>query len=86
MRLMLRGGCLHDWQTDCRHYWGEVLRGRFAHRCRDWDGLPLDENCREFAHCHCWDVGPLADKARQIRDDMPGMLDGEVIGFRGNVF
>ena len=47
-----------EWQADCRHWYGVVLRGEFAHYCLDWDGLPIDETCMEFTCCNCFDPSP----------------------------
>ncbi len=41
-----------DWIRDCVRWRGEVLVGRFAHWCEDWDGLPVDETCSEWP-CAC---------------------------------
>jgi len=34
-------------------WWGEVLKGKYAHWCPDWDDLPIDETCGEFDCCIC---------------------------------
>lgn len=41
-----------DWIADCRHWRGRVLAGKYAHRCPDWDGLPIDETTLEWS-CTC---------------------------------
>lgn len=42
-----------EWQDDCLHWRGQVLRGRASHWCWEWDGLPIDETCSEWP-CGCW--------------------------------
>jgi hypothetical protein len=29
-----------DWKADSLKWRGEVLKGRYAHWCDEWDGLP----------------------------------------------
>lgn len=41
-----------DWATDCKHWRGRLLVGRYAHWCPDWDDLPIDETCPEWP-CPC---------------------------------
>lgn len=43
---------LKDWELDCMHWRGKVLTGLYAHWCRDWDDLPIDESCPEWP-CVC---------------------------------
>lgn len=59
----LYGGCLYnceldgemsEWKEDCVKWWGKILTGQSAHRCYDWDGLPIDETCDEFDCCICY--------------------------------
>ena len=45
-----------EWAQECLKWRGEVLTGKFAHYCMDWDGLPMDETCEnEWDTCHCFD-------------------------------
>lgn len=41
-----------DWIDDCMKWRGEVLTGKYAHWCWDWDGLPIDETTQEWP-CAC---------------------------------
>lgn len=41
-----------EWVADCLQWRGEVLTGRYAHWCFEWDGLPIDETCEEWP-CGC---------------------------------
>jgi hypothetical protein len=43
-----------DWIDDCMHFYGEVLYGKNAHWCADWDDLPIDESCDEMKYCTCF--------------------------------
>lgn len=43
-----------EWQSDCLKWRGRLLRGEKSHWCYDWDGLPVDETCREWP-CGCFD-------------------------------
>ena len=42
-----------DWIKDCVDCYGVVLTGKCAHWCPDWDFLPIDHTCGEFACCSC---------------------------------
>ena len=35
-----------------------ALQGKFKHYCWEWDGMAIDETCREFQCCTCA-FGPL---------------------------
>lgn len=54
-------GLSQDWITDSLHWRGEVLTGKYAHWCDDWDYLPIDETCPE------WPCGCKGDLDRQGR-------------------
>lgn len=43
-----------EWKDDCMKFYGNVLTGKYAHWCYDWDGLPVDETCKEFECCNCY--------------------------------
>jgi hypothetical protein len=32
-----------------------MKKGKYAHECREWDGLPIDETCSEIFCCCCFD-------------------------------
>lgn len=39
---------------DCKRYWKKALTGEKAHRCPEWDFMPIDETCHlEFECCSC---------------------------------
>lgn len=42
-----------DWIQDCLEAYGDVLRGKKAHWCPDWDFMPIDETCDEIEGCTC---------------------------------
>lgn len=42
-----------EWIEDCLRFYGRVLDGKHGHWCVEWDGLPIDETCPEFAACLC---------------------------------
>jgi hypothetical protein len=44
-----------EWKEDCMKYWKTVLYGKYAHWCLEWDELPIDETCTEFAFCNCFE-------------------------------
>ena len=46
----------HEWEEACMRWRGEVLTGKFAHYCWEWDGLPVDETCKEFEVCLCFEA------------------------------
>lgn len=41
-----------QWIDDCMKWRGEVLTGRYAHWCQNWDDLPIDETSPEWP-CGC---------------------------------
>ena len=41
-----------EWESECLHWRGQILRGKFKHYCGDYDGLPVDETCDEWP-CNC---------------------------------
>lgn len=41
-----------DWDNDCIKWRGIILCGKYRHWCNDWDGLPMDETCKEWP-CAC---------------------------------
>lgn len=43
------------WIEDSTKWRGEVLAGKYAHWCDDWDSLPTDETCMEFLACTCYE-------------------------------
>ena len=52
----MKGVISEDWIDDCEKYWGEVLTGRKAHWCIEWDFLPIDETVAEFEACLCFEA------------------------------
>lgn len=44
-----------EWQADCIKWRGRILTGKYAHWCFDWDGLPIDETCKEWP-CGCLEM------------------------------
>ena len=42
-----------DWEEDCSFWYGYVLTGPDCHWCLDFDGLPIDIWCDEYAFCYC---------------------------------
>lgn len=49
-------GLCKEWEEDCLRYWGTILTGKFGHWCWDWDELPIDETCKEFEYCGCFNA------------------------------
>ena len=50
------GTVLTEFDQDCLHFHGRVLKGEKKHFCPDFDYLPIDETCWEFEYCVCkWD-------------------------------
>lgn len=54
-----RGGLVDpEWVEECLRTYGRVLTGEYAHRCPEWDGMPVDETCLEWTVCVCgWPSG-----------------------------
>lgn len=46
-----------EWEEDCLRWYKRVLTGKYSHWCLEWDSLPIDETCHEFAVCRCFDEG-----------------------------
>jgi len=42
-----------DWIEDCKREYGKILTGTQGHWCPEWDFLPIDETCKEYAACTC---------------------------------
>lgn len=63
-----------QWEIDCVGHHGEVLQGKFAHRCRDWDSMPVDETCMEFAVCCCefkkWDMAEANSHREALQQEL----------------
>ena len=66
------------WEEVCLKERDEVLKGRFAHYCYDWDGLTVDETCHEFTSCNCTFAGDLEAEKAQVQQAMreQGCPDG----------
>jgi hypothetical protein len=47
-----------DWEEDCIQWRGEVLMGKRAHFCYDYDGLPVDDTTSEALTCTCYHGTP----------------------------
>jgi len=54
----------YGWVADCIRWRGKVLEGEHGHWCEEWDGLPVDETCREWP-CGCLIVGYPDGKTRR---------------------
>ena len=71
-RSKLEGFDVREWEAACLRWRGATLKGEFSHWCDDWDGLPVDETCEEFAACHCrrsdWDVTSLIAAREKMAD------------------
>ena len=57
--MNIKAECIDEWNTDCMKWWKRRLTGKRSHWCDDWDGLPIDETCKdEIACCTCtWEEG-----------------------------
>lgn len=56
-RVLSSNGDTHSarqWEKDCKREHGRVLVGGHKHYCYDWDGLPIDETCKEWESCLCF--------------------------------
>lgn len=42
-----------DWEQACLRWRKRILTGDFAHSCPNWDGLPIDETCKNEWPCGC---------------------------------
>ena len=52
--MNIKAECIDEWNTDCMKWWKRRLTGEKSHWCNDWDGLPIDETCKdEIACCTC---------------------------------
>lgn len=64
---------MNEWEAECMWWMGEVLTGKYSHYCWEWDGLPIDETCMEFAACLCYpdneEVQSLREKLWEEFDD-----------------
>lgn len=62
------------WQQESVFYYGEILTGDFCHYCTEWDDLPIDETCEEFAACLCeydsWDMIQARTHREALREEI----------------
>ena len=63
---------MNQWEADCVHWYGRPLKGNFGHYCSEWDGLPIDETCMEFAACTCY---PNNEAVKKIREKLWEQFD-----------
>jgi hypothetical protein len=52
------GNALGAWKTACKEDRGVVLVGDKSHWCPDIKHKPVDETCKDFCKCRCYDVLP----------------------------
>lgn len=45
---------MSEFDQDSLHFHGHLLTGKYKHFCNEFDGLPIDETCIEFAYCLCF--------------------------------
>lgn len=48
----------------------EALKGKYKHYCYDWDGLPVDETCLEFAYCNCEHDGLKESTRHELKEGL----------------
>ena len=46
---------INTFDQDSESFHGRVLSGKYKHYCNEFDGLPIDEPCIEFAYCLCFE-------------------------------
>lgn len=73
------------WEAECMNFHGEILTGEFCHYCDEWDDLPIDETCEEFAACTCeykdWDLKAAAMHREAMGDEIDRrMASAAVLG------
>ena len=54
----------YDFNTDCLRTHGRTLTGKYAHCCVEWDDMPIDETCKEFEACLCFNEVSVTDGER----------------------
>lgn len=57
------------WQKSQKTH-GRILKGQYAHWCTDWDDMPIDETCMEFASCTCY-----SDRAPEIKAEVSAIQE-----------
>ncbi len=58
---------ISEFDQDCQHHYGKILTGKYKHYCNEFDGLPIDETCIEFAYCLCFEKNK---EIEQIQDKL----------------
>jgi len=51
--VLHNGTSVDTWEADCLRTHGRRLTGQYAHWCKEWDFMPIDETCPEFDACIC---------------------------------
>ena len=67
-----------DWIKDSIYWWGKVLMGEYGHWCLEWDELPIDETCIEFAACKCYKEEGAEAYKEQRRSEIEEMWDATI--------
>ena len=68
-----------EWIEDCIRWRGKVLTGKYCHWCYEWDGLPVDETCREFGCCNCfYDEPEFIELRNKVAAEIAAMYKKEV--------
>lgn len=53
---------ISEFDQDSLAFHGTTLKGKYKHYCNEFDGLPIDETCIEFAYCLCF------ESSKEIKD------------------
>jgi hypothetical protein len=61
-----------EFDQDSLDIHGTILTGKYKHFCNEFDGLPIDETCIEFAYCLCFDSNK---EIEQIQDKLNKELE-----------
>lgn len=62
---------MEEWAEDCHRFHGRLLTGTHAHRCDDWDGMPVDETTPEWESCVCPCACHAGEPKKTKRDTDP---------------
>jgi hypothetical protein len=64
---------LSEWDKDCLHWHGKILRGAQSHWCPDWDFMPIDETMTiEWMACTCVTSAPPAGDQQEDGNEPKG--------------
>lgn len=57
-----------EFEQDSLKFHRRILKGPYAHWCDEWDDLPIDATCSEFAACGCYSGSEFEKLRAEVRE------------------